>query len=115
MWDEISVTLPPAIHSDTVVERIHDAVVEETAESARVAEPEWKRGKRDDGLGRFSAATVVNLRPSVAGINLRVRYVTHASEGFGVRNRLYRTVVDLLQREKVQDRSQQMLEDGIQS
>jgi small-conductance mechanosensitive channel len=114
MWDEINVTLPPAIHSDAVVERIHDAVVEETAESARVAEQEWKRGKRDDGLGRFSAAPVVNLRPSVAGINMRVRYVTRASERFGVRNRLYRTVVDLLQQEKVQDRSRQMLEDGIQ-
>ncbi|HEY1901922.1 MAG TPA: mechanosensitive ion channel domain-containing protein [Terracidiphilus sp.] len=107
MWDEISVTLPPAIHSDTATERIHQVVVEETAESAGVAEHEWIRGKRDDGLGRFSAAPVVNLRPSVAGINLRVRYVTRASERFDVRNRLYRAVVDLLQQEKALDQSQQ--------
>lgn len=107
MWDEISVTLPPAIHSDAAVERIHKMVVEETAESAGVAEQEWIRGKRYDGLGRFSAAPVVNLRPSVAGINLRVRYVTRASERFDVRSRLYRTVVDLLQQEKALDRSQQ--------
>ncbi len=113
MWDEITVTLPPAVHTEAVVERIHRAVVEETAESARVAEQEWKRGKRDDGLGRFSAAPVVNLRPSVAGINIRVRYVTRAAEKLSVRNRIYRTVVDLLQSEKVMDLSQQTLPDGI--
>lgn len=113
MWDEINVTLPPAVHSDAVVERIHKAVVEETAESAHVAEQEWKRGKRDDGLGRFSASPVVNLRPSVAGINLRVRYVTRASERFGVRNRLYRTVVDLLQQDRAPDRTRQALGGGV--
>ncbi len=113
MWDEINVTLPPAIHSDAVVQRIHDAVVKETEESTRVAEQEWKRGKRDDGLGRFSAAPVVTLRPSVAGINMRVRYVTRASEKLMVRNRIYRTVVDLLQNEKSQDKGQLALGDGI--
>ncbi len=71
-------------------------VVKQTAESARAAEQEWKRGKREDGLGRFSAAPVVNLRPSVAGVVLRVRYVTRASEKLPLRNRIYRAVVDLL-------------------
>ncbi len=113
MWDEITVTLPPAVHTEAAVERIHRAVVEETAESARVAEQEWKRGKRDDGLGRFSAVPVVNLRPSVAGINMRVRYVTRASEKLSVRNRIYRTVVDLLQDESAVDRSQQTLGGGV--
>jgi small-conductance mechanosensitive channel len=113
MWDEISVTIPPAIHTEAAVERIHKAVVDETAESASVAEQEWKRGKRDDGLGRFSAAPVVNLRPSVAGINLRVRYVTRASERFEVRSRLYRSVVNLLEQEKSVDRGQQTVGDGI--
>jgi len=95
-----------------VVERIHAAVVDETAESAAVAELEWKRGKRDDGLGRFSAAPVVNLRPSVAGIALRVRYVTRASERLEVRNRLYRVLVDLLEEEKVVAKAQPVLGDG---
>ena len=112
MWDEINVTLPPNVHAQAVVEQIHNAVVEETAESARVAEREWKRGKRHDGLGHFSAAPVVNLRPSVAGINMRVRYVTRASERFLVRNRLYRTVVDLMQTDKALDRSKSTFEGG---
>jgi hypothetical protein len=41
----------------------------------------------------------VNLRPSGSGIDIRVRYVTRASERFGVRNRLYQRVIDLLHKE----------------
>lgn len=77
-----------------------------------MAEQEWKRGKRDDGLGRFSAEPVVVLRPSVAGVNVRVRYVTRAAEKLIVRSRLYRAVVDLLENEKGLDRSPQALGEG---
>jgi len=44
---------------------------------------------------------------------MRVRYVTRASEKLMVRNRIYRTVVDLLQNEKSQDKGQLALGDGI--
>ena len=113
MWDEISVTLPPAIHTEAVVERIRTAVVEQTAADAGVAEQEWKRGKRDDDLGRFSADPVLVLRPSVAGINVRVRYVTRASEKLVVRNRIYATVVDLLEDEKAIDRDHPAQQEGV--
>jgi len=113
MWDEISVTLPPAVHTEAVVERIRTAVVEQTAADAEIAEQEWKRGKRDDGLGRFSADPVLVLRPSVAGINVRVRYVTRASEKLIVRSRLYRAVVDLLENEKAIDQSQKSPQEAI--
>ena len=42
---------------------------------------------RDEGLGRFSAEPVVNLRPSGSGIDLQIRYVTPAFERFEMRNR----------------------------
>jgi small-conductance mechanosensitive channel len=100
MWDEITVSIPAAGDPKEMVERIQKAVEDETAESARVAEQEWKRGARDDGLSRFSAAPAVNLRPSGSNIDIRVRYVTRASERFGVRNRLYQRVIDLLHQEK---------------
>jgi small-conductance mechanosensitive channel len=96
MWDEITVSIPASDNTQEMVERIHKAVEEETKKSASVAEHEWKRGARGDGLSRFSAAPVVNLRPSGSGIDLRVRYVTRASERFAVRNRLYQHVIDLL-------------------
>jgi small-conductance mechanosensitive channel len=96
MWDEIAVSLPASGDTHEMVERIRKAVQEETKESAAVAEQEWKRGSRGDGLSRFSAAPVVNPRPSGSGIDIKVRYVTRASERFGVRNRLYQRVIDLL-------------------
>jgi small-conductance mechanosensitive channel len=99
MWDEITVSIPASGGTQEMVERIHKAVEEETKKSASVAEHEWKRGARGDGLSRFSAAPVVNLRPSESGIDLHVRYVTRASERFVVRNRLYQHVIDLLYKE----------------
>jgi small-conductance mechanosensitive channel len=97
MWDEISFTIPASEEMTRIVERIHQVVVEETEENTRLAEQEWKRSAHGNGLSRFSAAPVVNLRPSASGIGIQVRYVTRASERFELRNRLYQRVVELLQ------------------
>jgi small-conductance mechanosensitive channel len=97
MWDEIGVTIPASADAPGMVEEIHKAVSEETEENARLAESEWKRGAHGAGLSRFSAAPVVNLRPSSSGIETKVRYVTRASERFELRNRLYQRIVELLQ------------------
>jgi small-conductance mechanosensitive channel len=102
MWDEITLSIPASADTRRVVEHMHKAVEEETAENARVAEQEWKRGARDDGLSRFSAAPLVNLRPSGSGIEIHVRYVTRASERLEVRNRLYQRAIDLLHQENGQ-------------
>jgi small-conductance mechanosensitive channel len=99
MWDEIAVSIPASADTQEMVESIRKAVEKETKESAGVAEQEWERGARGDGLSRFSADPVVNLRPSGAGVDLLVRYVTRASQRFGVRNRLYQRVIDLLQKD----------------
>ena len=115
MWDEITVSLPASQDSHAMVERIHKAVQEETSERAGMAEHEWKRGMRDDGLSRFSADPVVNLRPSASGIDIRVRYVTRASERFVVRNRLYQRVIDLLQKDQGKDQAKPTLGDGTDS
>jgi len=96
MWDEITVPVPASANTQVMVERIHKAVLEETEANARVAEQEWKRGTRGDGLSRFSAAPVVNLRPAGSNIEIQVRYVTRASERFDSRNRLNQDVIDLL-------------------
>jgi small-conductance mechanosensitive channel len=100
MWDEITVPVPASSNTQEIIESIQKAVVEETGENAGVAEQEWKRGTRGDGLSRFSATPVVNLRPSGSNIDIQVRYVTRASERFDLRNRLYQHVVDLLQKQE---------------
>jgi small-conductance mechanosensitive channel len=99
MWDEISVSIPASGDTREMAERIRKVVEKETEKDAAVAKHEWKRGARGDGLRRFSANPVVSLRPSGAGIDLQVRYVTRASERFLVRNRLYQRVIDLLWQE----------------
>ncbi len=96
MWDEISVSVPPSVDTHATMERILRAVEEETKENAGLAEQEWKRGAQGQGLARFRTDPAVNLRPSGAGVDLEVRYVTRASERFEMRNRLYRRVLSVL-------------------
>ncbi len=97
MWDEIQVEIPANGNLHSVVEGIHQLATEETDKNVREAELEWKRGTRNGGLDRFSAAPAVELRPSGSGMEVEIRYVTRASERFDVRNRLYQRIVQLLQ------------------
>ncbi len=96
MWDEISVTMPAGLDSIAMAETIREAVLADTAKDAEVAEQEWKRGTRHDGLSQFTAEPTVNLRPSGAGIEVLVRYVTRAAERFERRNQLCQRVLDVL-------------------
>ncbi len=96
MWDEITVGVPASADLPTLMDRIQKAVLEETAENSRRAEEEWKRGMLGEGLSRFSAAPVVNLRPTGSGVELQIRFVTSASGRFDLRNRLFQQVVELL-------------------
>ena len=106
MWDEITVSLPTNANLYAVAQEIERAAREETAESARLAEQEWNRGRHTAGLARFSAAPIVTMRPSVpaidiaTGVDIQVRYVTRAVGRYEVRDRLYRHVIELLQQKK---------------
>jgi small-conductance mechanosensitive channel len=112
MWDEITVSIPETGDTQKIVEQIRKAVEKETEESAGVAEHEWKRGARGDGLSRFSAAPVLNLRPSGSGVELLIRYVTRASERFGMRNRLYQDVIELMHKESTETPADQASRTG---
>jgi small-conductance mechanosensitive channel len=101
LWDEIAVSVPAGEDIYGFAKSVEAAAREETAESARMAEEEWKHSARVGGLTRLGATPVVMLRPTGAGIELQVRYVTRASGRFEVRDRLYRKVIELL-REKGQ-------------
>jgi small-conductance mechanosensitive channel len=98
MWDEISVSVPAGEDTYAMVEDIHKAVVEETGKDATIAEQEWKRGSRSDGLSQFSADATVNLRPSASGVDVLVRYVTRASDRAEMRNKLFQRVLDVLRK-----------------
>jgi small-conductance mechanosensitive channel len=114
MWDEITVPVPVSANTQEMVASIEQAVVGETGANASVAEQEWKRGTRGDGLSRFSATPIVNLRPSGSNIDIQVRYVTRASERFELRNRLYQHVVDLLRKQESPSPAEPT-EDGVKA
>jgi small-conductance mechanosensitive channel len=96
MTDQFELELPGNRDMHGLSEQILKMVEQETAESVRQAEQEWKRSLPREALQRMRAPAIVNLRPTGAGFYLQVRYVTRASERFETRNRLYRRVVELL-------------------
>src|SRR5580704_9955266 len=101
MWDEMSLSLPASPDTYAKAALVHQAVLEETQQDAQLAEQEWKRVPRQSGLSHASAGASVNLRPSGAGIDLLIRYVTRASDRLKVRNRLYERVIDVLHKPHV--------------
>jgi small-conductance mechanosensitive channel len=97
MWDAITIAVPGSLDSHEAVDRILQAVRDETQDNTRIAEQEWKRGTYGDGLSNFRTDPAVNLRPSGSGVDLEVRYVTRASERFEMRNHLYQHLFSVLQ------------------
>jgi small-conductance mechanosensitive channel len=98
MWDEISFSIPVADDTYAIIELIYKAVLKETEKEARLAEEEWKRVTRQNGLSQFTARPAVDMRPGGSGIDIIVRYITRASNRFEVRNRLYQGFISLLRK-----------------
>jgi small-conductance mechanosensitive channel len=101
MWDEMSLSLPASADTYAKAAQLHQAILEETQHDAQLAEQEWKRVPRQSGLSHASASSSVNLRPSGAGVDILIRYVTRASDRLKVRNRLYERVIDVLHKPHV--------------
>ena len=97
MWDEIKVSIPPGAQAYPLIEKIREAAVNATESDAKMAEEEWKRVTHEEGLPRFSATPSVDMRPAGAGVDIVVRYVTRAAVRLETRNRLFGTVVELMQ------------------
>jgi small-conductance mechanosensitive channel len=101
MWDEMSISIPASAETYAKVALINQAVLEETQQDARLAEEEWRRVPRKNGLSHVSGSASVNLRPAGSGVDILVRYVTRASDRLEVRNRLYERVIDALHKPHV--------------
>ncbi|HEY0162970.1 MAG TPA: mechanosensitive ion channel family protein [Edaphobacter sp.] len=97
LWDEIHLNIPSSSHTYQTIDNIHDAVRKETEESTRLAIAEWRRATGSPDLSHFSAEPSVDLRPAASGMDVTLRYITRANDRFNVRNRLYQTVIQLMQ------------------
>lgn len=96
MWDEIKVSIPPGTQAYPLIEKIRDATVKATEADAKMAQEEWKRVTKEEGIPQFSATPSVDLRPAGAGVDIVVRYVTRAGVRLDTRNRLFGAVVELM-------------------
>ena len=101
LWDEIEAQVPENADPYATGETLQKIAAEETAANAKLAETEWNRLTPSSDKHALSAAPSLSVRPTGAGVNIVVRYLTRAKQRHEVRARLYRATVDLLHKKQV--------------
>ena len=96
LWDELRLTLPATGDAYHLAMQIRERVEKETDADSGAAEQDWERVTRQYGSRPFSAKPAVDLRPSANGLDVIVRYVTHAPQRYEVKSRLFKAIVDLV-------------------
>jgi small-conductance mechanosensitive channel len=96
MWDELQVLIPPGQDPYAVIDRVQKIVEAETAKNASTAESEWKQTATKYRAKSLSAMPGINVVPTAAGIEVKVRYITRAYERHEARKRLYEAMVEIM-------------------
>ena len=96
MWDELQVLIPPAQDPYPVIDGISKLVEQETATNAAKAEAEWEETTTKYRAKTLSALPGINVQPTAAGIEVRVRYITRAYQRHQARKRLYEAVIEMM-------------------
>jgi small-conductance mechanosensitive channel len=96
LWDELQVILPAAGDPYRMAEEIRKLVDHETEADSTKAAQDFERVASQYGARTFSARPAVNLRPTVNGLEVVVRYITHAPQRYAMKSRLFQVIVDLL-------------------
>jgi len=96
MWDELQVLIPAGQDPYPIVDGIQKLVEKETQANAKTAEQEWQNVTARYRVQALSAVPGINVQPTAAGIEVRVRYITRAYERHEARKRLYEAIVELM-------------------
>jgi small-conductance mechanosensitive channel len=96
MWDELQVLIPAGQDPYPIVDGIQKLVEKETATNAGKAEAEWQQAAANYRVKTLSALPGINVVPTAAGIEMRVRYITRVYERNAVRKRMYEAVVEMM-------------------
>jgi len=96
LWDEIDALVPPSSDPVKIADAIQKLAVEATAENGQIALEEWHRAASSYSQGNFTAEPSVIIRPTAEGINISVRYLARVNQRAELRQRLYRSIVDML-------------------
>ncbi len=97
LWDELQIPLPMQGDPYQAAEQIRQIVEQETKNDSVEAEHDWERVTSEYGVTSFSAKPAIHLRPSAAGLDAVVRYITRAPLRYEVKSRLFQAIVALLQ------------------
>jgi small-conductance mechanosensitive channel len=94
LWDELQVEVAQGENPYPLVEKIQHLVEEETRASVAQAEQEWQKsaGYRKS----LTVSPAIHLRPTAAGVEMQIRYITSANERYATRSKLYEKIVALL-------------------
>jgi small-conductance mechanosensitive channel len=96
LWDELQILVPASENPYPVLDAIQKLVTKATEANAREAEEEWKKATNRERMHTVSGAPAINLRPTSAGVEVHVRYITRAHERYAMRAKLYQELVGLL-------------------
>jgi small-conductance mechanosensitive channel len=96
MWDELQLLVPPGQDPYAVIDNVRKLVEKETASNSAKAEAEWQETTNHYRAKTLSAMPGINVVPTAAGIEVRVRYITRPFERHEVRRRLYEAAVDVM-------------------
>ena len=96
LWDELQVLIPSGTSPYPLVESVQKLVEEETHTGAALAEQEWKASTKNR-LQSLSVVPAIHLRPTGAGVEMQIRYITSARERYAMRSRMYEKIVGLMQ------------------
>jgi small-conductance mechanosensitive channel len=102
LWDEIEFLVPAGEDPYPIINAFQEKITAETEANAQRAEQEWERAMGRSRVQAVSAKPAVNLRPTAAGVEVHVRYITSAQERFSMRARLYQIFVDILHHRKTE-------------
>jgi small-conductance mechanosensitive channel len=98
LWDEIQLTIPLTGDPYEMTQEIREIVERETQVDAAEAAKDWQRVTQQYGAREFSAGPAVSLRPAANGLEVVVRYITHAPQRNIVKSKLLQAIVELLRK-----------------
>jgi small-conductance mechanosensitive channel len=96
LWDEIELLVPPDQDPYPIADAIQKMAAHETEANAKAAEVEWKQTTHTHHSQSVSATPAIDLRPTKAGVEIHIRYITQAHERYTMRAQLYKAIIGLL-------------------
>ncbi len=95
LWDELQVQLPSGWDEQKLVQIVTERVRQDTESDAQAAEAEWRKQAHIPAASGLNFAPTAQIKPTVSGIILNVRYITTAGHRAQMRSRLYRHIYRL--------------------